>query len=501
MSRVVERTGRVLALVTAAWAARAGAQQEWRGATCDLKPGHYLVNSGILYLKSAAETKFADKRDKDLHDALRVLDQALTSGGQQKNPAAWYYFGRYYAEIKDGAGADSAFTKAVALAPACAVDVDTYRRQLWVPVINAGIAAWQAGNTDSAIALFRRANQAYAGEPMGFSYLATLMANASHPDSAAKYFRLAVQAADPKFAKDKRDALFNLARVYHGAQRYDEAVATYKEYLAAYPRDMQATAGLAAVYSLQGKRNEAMAMYTEVLQHGDSASAADLFGVGRAILNGIPNPPDTAAQGTQCRADARRASRTLTPRQVAARCDSLRTQAMRDYDAAAVGDYRLVTQAFEAGLAKNPYDREGLYTYAGAAALAGDTARTLAAAQRLHALDPLNRATLHMMAQAWRLKGRGDSTLHYLQIADSIPLEVTVSNFAGDEHGATLTGLFSNPRAKRTPSLKLTFEFLSAKGEVVATQPQEVAPLDSVQNRAFALKPKGEGIVAWRYHL
>ena len=132
MSRVVERTGRVLALVTAAWAARAGAQQEWRGATCDLKPGHYLVNSGILYLKSAAETKFADKRDKDLHDALRVLDQALTSGGQQKNPAAWYYFGRYYAEIKDGAGADSAFTKAVALAPGCVADVNTYRRQLWV---------------------------------------------------------------------------------------------------------------------------------------------------------------------------------------------------------------------------------------------------------------------------------------------------------------------------------------------------------------------------------
>ncbi len=455
MSRVVERTGRVLALVTAAWAARAGAQQEWRGATCDLKPGHYLVNSGILYLKSAAETKFADKRDKDLHDALRVLDQALTSGGQQKNPAAWYYFGRYYAEIKDGAGADSAFTKAVALAPACSVDVNTYRRQLWVPVINAGIAAWQAGNTDSAIALFRRANQAYAGEPMGFSYLATLMANASHPDSAAKYFRLAVQAAaDPKFAKDKRDALFNLARVYHGAQRYDEAVATYKEYLAAYPRDMQATAGLAAVYSLQGKRNEAMAMYTEVLQHGDSASAADLFGVGRAILNGIPDPPDTAAQGTQCRADARRASRTLTPRQVAARCDSLRTQAMRDYDAAAVGDYRLVTQAFEAGLAK-----------------------------------------------AWRLKGRGDSTLHYLQIADSIPLEVTVSNFAGDEHGATLTGLFSNPRTKPTPSLKLTLEFLSAKGDVVATETPNVAAIGPGENRAFELKPKGEGIVAWRYHL
>ena len=174
---------------------------------------------------------------------------------------------------------------------------------------------------------------------------------------------------------------------------------------------------------------------------------------------------------------------------------------MRDYDAAAVADYRLVTRAFEAGLAKNPYDREGLYTYAGAAALAGDTARTFAAARRLYALDPLNRATLHMMAQAWRLKGQGDSTLHYLQIADSIPLEVTVSNFAGDEHGATLTGLFSNPRAKPTPSLKVTLEFLNAKGDVVATETPNVAPIGPGENRAFELKPKGEGIVAWRYHL
>jgi tetratricopeptide (TPR) repeat protein len=497
--RVCERVSVVLAVLAAASCSTAGAQ-EWRAAACDLKPGHFLVNSGVLYLKSATETKFADKREKDLHDAFRVLEQALTSGGQQKNPAAWYYLGRYYVETKDIVGLDSAFSRVVALAPACAADVNTYRRQVWVPVINAGIAAWQAGNTDAAIASFRRANQLYAGEPMGFSYLATLMSNAGQPDSAAKYFKLAAQAAqDPKFAKDKKDALFNLARVYHAAQRYAEAVAAYQEYLAAYPHDMQATAGLAAAYSLMGKGDQAKTMYTQILAHADSADAADLFGVGRAILNGIPNPPDTAAQGTQCRAEARRASRTLTTRQVAARCDSVTTKAMRDYDAAAKEDYRLVTQAFEAGLAKNPYDREALFTYAGAAALAGDTARAFSASQRLYAVDPLNRATLRMMAQSWRLKGRGDSTLHYLQVADSLSLEVTVSSFTPGEHDATLGGVFSNPRSHPTSPVTLTFEFLNAKGEVVAPQAQEVAPLAAGESRAFELKAQSSGIVAWRY--
>ena len=500
MRRVCERVGAVLAILVAAWGSTVVAQ-EWHGASCDLKPGHFLVNSGILYLQSAAKTRFADQREKDLHDGLRVLEQALTSGGQQKNPAAWYYLGRYYVETNDIAGLDSAFAHAVALAPACAADVNTYRRQLWVPVINAGIAAWQAGKTDSAIALLRRANQLYSGEPMGLSYLATLMSNASQPDSAAKYFKLAAQSAqDPKFAKDKKDALFNLARVYHAAQRYPEAVAAYQEYLAVYPHDMQATAGLAAVYSLMGKRDQAKTMYTQILEHADSADAANLFGVGRAILNGIPNPPDTAAQGTQCRAEARRATRTLTVRQVAAHCDSVATKAVRDYDTAAREDYRLVTQAFEAGLAKSPYDREALFTYAGAGALAGDTARAFSASQRLYAVDPLNRATLRMVAQAWRLRGRSDSTLYYLQVADSLSLEVTVTNFSPSEHDATLGGVFANPRSHPTSAVTLTFEFLNAKGEVVARQTQEVPAIAPGENRAFEVKPQGSGIVAWRYH-
>ncbi|MGH7645515.1 MAG: hypothetical protein ACREMR_08000, partial [Gemmatimonadales bacterium] len=74
-----------------------GAQARgWAPAKCDLKPGQFLVNSGLLYLKSASETRFEDQREKDIRDAHRVLTQALTTGGQDRNPAAWYYFGRYH---------------------------------------------------------------------------------------------------------------------------------------------------------------------------------------------------------------------------------------------------------------------------------------------------------------------------------------------------------------------------------------------------------------------
>ena len=58
------------------------AQAKWPEPKCDLKPGHFLVNSGLLYLKSAHEARYPDQKTKDLRDAQRVLTQALTTGGQ-----------------------------------------------------------------------------------------------------------------------------------------------------------------------------------------------------------------------------------------------------------------------------------------------------------------------------------------------------------------------------------------------------------------------------------
>jgi hypothetical protein len=123
----------------------------------------------------------------------------------------------------------------------------------------------------------------------------------------------------------------------------------------------------------------------------------------------------------------------------------------------------------------------------------------MTAAQRLYAVDPLNRSTLRMVAQTWQLRGKSDSTLRYLQLADTIPIEVTVGTFVPAEQGAALSGLLTNVRPKPNPALALTFEFLSAKGDVVATETVNVAPIASGENQAFTLTPKGAGIAAWRY--
>lgn len=498
----VKRAVAVLGSLLGAVLATPVAAQQFESVRCDISPKHYLVNSGVLYLKAATEGKYADARAKDLKDARKVLMEAVTTGGQEKNPAAWYYLARYYALVNDLSGADTAFSKALALAPTCKEDIDRWRRTFWVPVFNEGVKTWQAGNTDSAIASFRRANAIYAGEPTGFIYLGTLFSGAHEPDSSAKYFKLAVPAAgtDPKFAKDKRDALFNVARVYHAAQRWDAAAAGYHDYLAAYPNDVQAIAGLAAIYTQQGHTDSAGALYAKILDHADSAAAADLFGAAQAILNAIPNEPDTAPVGVKCRADTRARNRTLTARQIATRCNAVTDDSIKAFRVAiAYPRYRLAARAYEAGLVKNPFAREALYNLGGIYYIVGDTAKAFPIAQRLHQVDPLNRSSLAKLAGAWQLEGKKDSVLYYLTVADSLTLEVTVSSFTPDEKGAKLEGLFTNLKAKPTGGGAVMFEFLNARGEVADSSKQQIPTLEASSNHPFSIAVTHAGIVAWRY--
>jgi len=492
-------------------------------AACAIKPNNKLVNNGMESLRTGTNTKFADQRTKAFKEAGRDLTQAVSADGQEKNPAAWYYLGRYYLAVSDLAGADSALAKALALAPACKEDIGLYRRQAWVPVFNTAAAAWQAGNTDSAIAEFRRANQIYRDEPLGFIYLANLFISRNEPesalkgrdaakyhtdslvyatrmDSAAKYFRLAVPAAsDPKYANDRREAWLNVARVYHSEKRYDEAAAAYKEFLGAYPNDVQAKANLAELYLRANQRDSAMALYGAITAHTDSASADDLFGVAGSVLSAIPQTPDTVELDAACGKALKKKITTLTARQISARCQPAAADTMQKFHALADPLYRLGVQTYQAGLAKNPYYRDALYNMTGISFMLKDTANVLLLAQRLYAVDPMNRLTLAKVAGAWQLVGKKDSALYYITLADSLSVEVTVGKFTTNEQGAALEGLFTNFHSKPSPPVKLTFELVDGKGNVIASLPQDAPAVEAGGNQSFRLKTDQRGVVAWRY--
>ncbi len=489
-----------------ALAPQAMAQQQpdthkWAAPRCEIKAGHHLVNSAVLYLKNATETRFEDQKQKDLTAARGVLTQALSTGGQEKNPAAWYYLARYYILTQDLTGADSAFRQAETLKPDCAEEIGIWRRFVWIGVFNSGIGAWQANNTDSAMAWFRRANAIYQGEPTGFKYLASLLYQAGQLDSAVVYFRRAadIAAKDAKWKQDRKDALFNMARIEHSQKHWTEAQAAYKEYLTVFPNDPEAQASLASVLSQTGQRDSAFAMYRRIIAQGDSVGATSMFRVGVEIFQAVSDEPDTGKAGGDCRTQAR--TNRLTPVRIKARCDSVTRGMMREYETAAGVTYRLAAQAFEAGLKVNPYFRDGLYNLMNAYLQVNDSTHVVPVARRLVSVDPMNRMSLRLLAFAHQRVGRVDSTLHYLRMADStLVADVTLSEFDPQDSTARVKGLVTNLRNKPGQPFKLVFEFLNAQGEALAKQSTDVPALPPQGTHLFEITVAAKGVAAWRYH-
>jgi len=521
----------VLTAVSLAPALAGQAANIWLPPKCELKGANqFLVNSGLLYLKNATEKPL--NRERDLKDAQRTLTQAVTTGGQDKNAGAWYYLARYYAMRGDADGADSAFRKAEALAPACHEDINFYRRnQLWVPRFNAGIAALTAQDFDSAVSALRTANRVYDGEPQGFTTLATAFFNwppssylpestfkKQNPglpdsvataryeaavntryDSAAKYFRLGAQAAsDPKFDKEKKDAMYNLANAFYGAQRYDSAAIAYGEYLKAVPNDAQARARLADVLTMGGHKDSAMAMYAQIVQNADSAEPTSLFNAGVMIYNAATPFPDTARITAACRQKPRAAGQTVLQRK--ARCDREGADSVAKRDSSAATNYKLAAQAFEAGLMRDPMNRDALFNLTSTYFAVHQVDKMLPVAQRLIQVDPMNRNSVRMVAQAWQLRKQGDSALYYVTISDSLlPVDVSVGSFGPNDQGATISGIVTNYHSKASAPLKLVFEFLNKAGTVVTTANADIPAIDGNGTHAFQLQAIGAGIIAWRY--
>jgi len=486
----------------AAGASPALAQNDWIPPKCDLPgAGHFLVASAVVYLKKGKETQFPDVKEREYKDAYRVLNQAVTTGGQDKNAGAWYYLGRYYIEEKDLTGMDSSFSKAEALAPKCHDEIYYWRHNSWVPIYNNAVHALNGGKADSALAYLQQASKASPAEPDGISLMGTLFFNNSQYDSAATYFNKGlVLAQDPKFVKNRKDLMFNLAAAEQQQKHYDSAAAVYRAYIKANPNDPSAVSQLANTFAAGGHPDSARALYQEMLQHADSIDALTLFSAGVAMYNSAPETPDTAQLGSKCREDARKVRPALTAAAIKRRCDPPNTQAMTDYTANSKGAFTLAIQAFRAGLAKNPYYRDAIYNLTNTYLVTGQKDSMLAMARRLYAVDPMNRKTLQLMAEALQEHGRSDSALHYITLADSLlPFEVTVGQFQPTDQNATITGLFTNFHTTKMTAAKVTFEFLDPHGKVVASQTQDVPAMDAGGNTAFNVQAIGANIAAWRY--
>src|SRR6476620_5151477 len=231
---------------------------------CNLKPGHFKVSSGATYLKTGIETEVPENRSRALATGQKVILEAIQQNDQGKNPGAWYYLSRIYLQQGDIVGADSAFTKAEALSPACKQDISAQRYNGWVPLVNGGITFAKDQKNDSALALFREANTLYRDKPQAYSSAAVILANNKMDDSAIVYLQKAIDIATAaNLPEERNQATFNLAAVLQRKNRNPEAAAALERYLGWVPNDVEAKRALAGIYRATGKVDKAKALESQ----------------------------------------------------------------------------------------------------------------------------------------------------------------------------------------------------------------------------------------------
>jgi len=439
--------------------------------------GNFRLNGAKLHLDQADSTHYPDVRKSRVSDAARLLQEATQHGGVDAT-TVWYLYARLYRLQNDLVGADSAYTKVEAATdPDCKREVERERRNLWVPLQNAGVEQMNGGNADSALALFRQANRIYRTEPYAFLNMASIFYGKQQFDSAIVYFRLAAHSStDHRFDEARSTALFNAARLIQGtvndtasvraeaqrrnttdsavkAGRLAEAEAAYREVLAMRPRDMAAQASLAGVLTGLHREAEAQTVYDSMLAHADSIDALDLMDAGTALFR--------------------------------------------------TGRYQLAARATEMGLAKNRCYRDALYNLANIYLAAKDSVKLLETSRRLVVEDSMNKSSLQVLARAWQDNGNKDSTLRVLQRAEALPWELSVLRFEPADSTASFHGMVTNDQAQTLKGFSLTVQFVDGACNVVSAQPVDIPDLNPAgsagQSYDFTVSGTGKGIVAWKY--
>jgi tetratricopeptide (TPR) repeat protein len=472
---------------------------------CPLKANNSKVDKAAGSLRKAYDAKVPAEKSALLAEAKQNLTAAITQDAQSNNGAAWYYLARTALLQGDPVAADSAFTRALALAPACEIDVMQYRQNSWALLGQAGVEMQKKGEMDSALVQFRDASILFRGLPHVYTNMGVMFANLNKDDSAAVYFAKALEIAekDTTLVEDRNSVALNLAIIYQRLNKNVEAIAVLHKYLAWKPDDTEAQKSLALAF-----RNAGMADSAEALEGGlvarfskmnlDSLDTQDLMSVGVLAFNKMRYSDAEAAfaKGVKRNPWARDSHYNLAntylamAKVVADSADSLRKLAKAT---------RNPPEALKAQLADT--------VRLDAQAVEINT-KLVAEATKLLALEPMNEDNLRLLAQGQRALKQNEAVYKTAERLVALPFSVEVTlfqigqtsaKFAGEVVGRAPQDAAGKP-LKSTP-MTLVFEFLDTAGTVIDTKEAAVPVLAAGQKQAIQLDVKGAGITGWRYRV
>lgn len=435
--------------------------QEYRRPACDIPRGHFLVSQAETYIKGGSEESDPAERAQLFTDAIRTLREALDRG-EVENSAVWYLLARTYFELDDAVGVDSAFARAVRLQPDCEDDALYYRDLMWVPLINSAVDSLQSGAFEGAKDLLRKASALKPTDNIGFYYLARIFASEGETDSAFHYLKQVadMEPIDSTREANQIEAIHTIGQLHHGLMDWDSSIVWNERRQEIDPENPEVLTTLAEAYGNVGNVERANELYSEVFSNAENFTSDQLFAAGEQLY--------LAEQ------------------------------------------FELAARAFDLGLEKNPYSRQGLYNLVNShRSIAQDdrasdgersaaASRMTEAAIRLVEVDPQSSESLGLLAAAYQVQLNEAETDRIVARMNALTFEIEVF-FAEMANGIyTVQGRIRNLTDSAAEIPEVTFEFLGSGGDVVGTDTAGGDTIAAKDALNFAVMGQGD-IIAYRY--
>lgn len=434
-------------------------------AQCQLKEGHFLVSSAKTKLSSYAGASDPVIGARLLREGAGVLQEAITTKGQAKNGAAWYWLGRINLLQGDLKGADSAFALAETLTPQCKADIQSYRTRAWAALVVAAQGALEAKQTDSAMFYYHAANEVDSQAPHAYNGLAGIFYEQQRMDSAAYYFgrAAATNPTDANYVKIRNRAAYNHGVVLLAAGRGGEAVSAFRRYLSVEPTDDQGRKGLAQAFRAAGMADSAQAIERALLAAGDAGGGE-----------------------------------TLTD-------NELFELATRQYNDKSYAD---AAATYARLIARNPYHRDALYAQANSYLATQNGPGLVTAAAKLVELDPLGEYNYQLLAQGYKFEKQQDKLATTIIAEYALPVDVQIESFEATADNATFRAkaIGREPRDENNKILPpkpvtIVVECLARDGTVVGSQESTIPALKPGESAPIQVKVSANGTRAWRYRV
>jgi tetratricopeptide (TPR) repeat protein len=135
----------------------------------------------------------AEERAQYYRQALEAVRPAFTEDAE--NARTWHIAGQAYAGMGEYAAADSAFDRAVAIAPELAEEIEPEREAAWMEAFEAGVGLMDQQEYDRALAVLTAAQALYDKRPEALINIGSIYANLNQMDKAEEAFLQAAVAA------------------------------------------------------------------------------------------------------------------------------------------------------------------------------------------------------------------------------------------------------------------------------------------------------------------